>query len=344
VEHGTVDRVRRISAMTEPLPGPRWQHLFAALWPGYRHWYLHADGPPRPTRTVAEGMLAAHMPELLPTYHRLLALVEPLGPAADLDVAARFLTSWNPPRFLPGCSQLALATTAAGPVLVRNYDYAPELFEGVLRSSAFTGRRVLGMSDCLWGLVDGMSDVGVVASLTFGGRRGAGEGFGIPLVMRYVLEVATSTPHACALLARLPVAMSYNVTVIDAAGVVATALLSPGEPAEFLDSPVATNHRGDVPEDVAHARSLRSVERREVLLALAAGAAPAEALPAWFLADPLYSTGFSRAFGTLYTALYRPQAAVVDLIWPGVSWTRGFDDPDACVDVTYREPLRYLAR
>ena len=58
------------------------------------------------------------------------------------------------------------------PALVRNYDYSPDLCEWVVLSTAWTGLRVLGMSDCLWGLLDGMNDAGLAASLTFGGRRG----------------------------------------------------------------------------------------------------------------------------------------------------------------------------
>ena len=51
--------------------------------------------------------------------------------------------------------------------------------------TAWSGRRVIGMSDCLWGLLDGVNDDGLAVSLTFGGRTASGEGFAIPLVVRY---------------------------------------------------------------------------------------------------------------------------------------------------------------
>ena len=51
-------------------------------------------------------------------------------------------------------------------------------------------------------------------------------------------------------------------------------------------------------------------------------------LAAAFLTDPLYNREYSRAFGTLYTALYRPANKVAEFVWPGQSWRRGFDDPD----------------
>ncbi len=180
------------------------------------------------------------MPELLPTYQRLVEL------AGGDDVAARMLTLWNLPRFSPGCSQLAVPGPA--PLLCRNYDYSPELFEYTVISSRFTGRRVLGTGDCLWGLLDGMNEAGLAMSLAFGGRPGSGRGFAIPLVLRYLLEVCTSTDDVRVALRGLPVAMSYNVTVVDAAGNTLTVYLDPDEPAEFTTLPLATNHRGEVPE------------------------------------------------------------------------------------------------
>ena len=60
------------------------------------------------------------------------------------------------------------------------------------------------MSDCLWGLLDGMNDAGLAVSLTFGGRRVLGDGFGIPIVVRYLLETCDDVAEAREALARLP--------------------------------------------------------------------------------------------------------------------------------------------
>ena len=68
------------------------------------------------------------------------------------------------------------------------------------------------MSDCLWGLLDGVNDAGLAASLTFGGRPAVGDGFGIPLVMRYVLEVCDDVEAACGVLSQIPVHAVQNVT------------------------------------------------------------------------------------------------------------------------------------
>jgi predicted choloylglycine hydrolase len=55
---------------------------------------------------------------------------------------------YSPPGFVVGCSQAAFAGDG-GPALVRNYDYPASRAEGIILSTAWTGRRVLGMSDCL---------------------------------------------------------------------------------------------------------------------------------------------------------------------------------------------------
>ncbi len=73
-------------------------------------------------------------------------------------------------------------------MLVRNYDYHPALWDGVLLSSSWTGRRVIAMLDSLWGVLDGINEDGLAVSLAFGGRQVVGEGFGMPLILRYVLE------------------------------------------------------------------------------------------------------------------------------------------------------------
>ena len=72
-----------------------------------------------------------------------------------------FSSAWPAYRpYITGCSQAVhLGVDRA---LVRNYDYAPELLERVVLGSSFTG------------------------------RPATGTGFGIPLVLRYVLEVFDS--------------------------------------------------------------------------------------------------------------------------------------------------------
>jgi predicted choloylglycine hydrolase len=304
-------------SIAEPVPGPSWQHLFGATWPGYRSWYLRDGSAARPDLSTCQRALAFHMPELVPTWRRLVEL------AGGDPLAARMLTMYNPPAYLAGCSQAVYR--GGRPALVRNYDYAPQLLERVVLGSAYTGRRVVGMSDCLWGLVDGMNDAGLTVSLAFGGRRVVGTGFGVPLVLRYLLEVCDSTRSARRTLARLPVHMAYNITAVDRSGEYFTAFVGPDRPPVFLDQPVATNHQTvdgpGRPDWPAQAQATHSLERHAALTALVGDPhVDLAGLAARFLAPPLYSTGYALGFGTLYTAVYQPADLVVEYRWPDSSW------------------------
>lgn len=314
--------------ITEPTPGPRWQGLFDATWPAYRAWYLQDGDDARPTREEAEARLEEHLPELVDTYRSLVKL------AGDDDDAARMLTMWDMPTFLPGCTQ-AVATPPDSDerVLVRNYDYSPDLFEWVSYSSEFTGRQVVGTSDCLWGLLDGMNDAGLVVSLTFGGRPGSKPGFGIPIVVRYLLEVAETVEQAVERLETIPVGMAYNLTLTDATGRAATVFVAPGERPEVSPLPAAANHRGTEPEYPEHARRYRSVERQQHALDLVDGRTDGDTLADAFLRQPLHATAYAEGFGTVYTAVYRPADGTLEYRWPDARFTRRFDAPQDSIVV-----------
>jgi predicted choloylglycine hydrolase len=295
-------------ALSEPEPGERSRASFDAMWPAYRTWYLKEGDDARPDLATCRTMLERWMPELTPTFERLVELT-----GSD-PLAARFLSMYSPPGFVVGCSQAAF-TGDGGPVLVRNYDYPASRAEGIILSTAWTGRKVVGMSDCLWGLLDGVNDAGLAASLTFGGRPAVGEGFGIPLVMRYALEVCETVSEACRVFARIPVHAAQNVTVLDRTGDFATIRCSPDRDPEVLTVPVATNHQhqGDWP---AYAAAVGTYEReRRLLELLRTPQMTRERLVDAFLAAPLYRIARDRG-GTLYTAVYDPIAGTADYLWP----------------------------
>jgi len=298
--------------------GPTWQAVFEEKWPHYKAWFLKEGEAARPSYATSVRMLRAHMPELMPAYERVVEL------AGGGDLAARMLSLYKPPPYLAACSQGAW-TREGGPALVRNYDYAPSRSEGVIWSTKLVERRVLGMSDCLWGLLDGMNEDGLAVSLTFGGRRVLGDGFGIPIVVRYLLETCTTVGEAQATLARLPYALSHNLTLIDASGDVLTAYLSPDREPIFRPFPAATNHQGIV-EWPEQARATRTIEREQTILRLLDD--PSIELSAFvesFLRAPLFSTSYAHGFGTLYTAAYRVADGVAEYRWPSTSWELGFE-------------------
>ena len=181
------------------------------------------------------------------------------------------------------------------------------------------------MSDCLWGLVDGMNDAGLAVSLAFGGRRVVGPASACRWCCGTCWRCATRRRQARRTLARLPVHMAYNVTVRrpvrrvlhrvprpgPAAGVSGAARgHQPPGPARLAGAgaghpqPGAARRAGDAGRRPAH-RSRRAGRR--------------------FLAPPLYSTGYALGFGTLYTAMYRPADLAVEYRWPGSSWRHSID-------------------
>lgn len=305
-------------ALSEDLPGPKWAGLFAEYWPSYRKWWLKEGAGARPTYAEGRRALSANMPEIVPVYDQLCEL------AGGGDHAARFLSFYCPPPYLSACSQAIWP--GVEPVLVRNYDYAPEAFDCLVLHTNWLGRRVMGTSDGLFGLVDGMNDAGLALSLTFGGRRVVGYGFGVPLILRYVLQTCATTAEATAALARLPTHMSYNVTVLDAGRRYATVMLAPDRKAIVTHAPVATNHQEAV-EWISHARFTSTVERERFLLQrLTLHRDPEDTFIGAFLKPPLYSTAFDAGFGTLYTAVYRPRLQEMEVRWPGTVWPLSMAD------------------
>jgi predicted choloylglycine hydrolase len=304
-----------LRAFAEDEPGDQIREHLTAAWPAFRRWWRDGANA-RPTSGQARARIEEHMPELVPAWRQLAGL---LGDDPDAGAA---LALWNPPPFLTGCSQAAVLP--GGPALIRNYDWDHRLFDAVVARTAYTGRRVLGMLDCLWGLLDGVNDAGLAVSLAFGGRPQVGEGFGIPLVIRYVLETCRTTPEAMRALRKIPVHMSYNITTVDRDGRRATAYLAPDRPAHITSRAVATNHQGQV-EWAPYAAAIRTVERQRHLQVLLDAGSDVPDVVAACLRPPLYATRFGEGFGTLYTAEYRPAEGTAAYHWPDRVWEHSLE-------------------
>jgi predicted choloylglycine hydrolase len=104
------------TSISELIPGAKWQELFVKHWPAYRTWFLDKGKASDPNLHTSIEQFRRYMPELLPTYERLCALT-----GWD-ELASRFLTGYQPPAYIGGCSQVAWHRQ-----LVRNYDYHPHL-------------------------------------------------------------------------------------------------------------------------------------------------------------------------------------------------------------------------
>ncbi len=299
-------------------PGPKFKKLFNKYWPAYNAWLNSKWSAYTTDLATSKAALEKYMPEMVPTYNRLCKLVN-----AD-DVMARFLTGFQPPAYISACSQAVMSDDVIQ--LVRNYDYHPDLLEGTLLMSSWNGKKVISVSDCIIGAVDGMNEDGLAVSLTFGGRKVVGRGFGIPFIIRYVLEFCSNVEEAVAALTRIPSHMSYNVTVVDKTGAFKTVLLAPDRAPLVTHSPYATNHQVTVdwPENAIFNKTVKRLDYLKDLLS--DSQLKADTMADAFLKKPLYNTLFKEGFGTLFTSVYRPKDGYMQLRWQHDSIKQSFDN------------------
>jgi len=305
---------KQFVAYREDRPGAAWLARFIAGRNETERWYC-GEGLATPSTSIeCRAALQRHMPELLGEYDRVCALV------GDDDFARRVLSHYRPPPLVFGCSQ-AVWLGKEGPALVRNYDFAPDIVSSGFESSSWFGREVISKAQRPWGgCLDGMNDRGLVASATFGGSHAKGLGFSVLLMLRYVLEICDSVEAGVETLRRIPIALSQNVTLLDATGAYATVYLGPDRDPCVSRIPVCTNHQ-DTVASLVSASSSETVERQKAALtALFDEEMTLASLGDMFLRPPLYR--HAPASRTVYSAIYRPSELRVDYIWPGKCWTQ----------------------
>lgn len=296
-------------AVAEATPGPKWAARWQRSWPAYEAWFVARGGDNGPSAPDCRNAMRKYMPEIAPVYDRLVLL------AGGSDRAARFLSTWCPPTYLGGCS-LAALSDETDVRLVRNYDLSPELNEGLLLRTEWTGRAVMGMVEFLWGLSDGINNAGLSVALAYGGRAQTGEGFGVTTILRYVLETCDTVDEALSALRRVPSHMAYNLVLADASGRTASVELIPGGGMRVMPQAIATNHQSG-PEPAARPAFTRSYERHAHLKDLRTSP---RHLNRQFLKSPLIQDRYAEGFGTLFTAEYNPKDRTLGLTLSGERW------------------------
>lgn len=320
-----------LHSISEKQAGKKWRKLFRQHWPAYKSWFLSKEDENSPDLATCRSKLKKYMPEFYPTYLHLCKLA-----GAD-PVAHRFLTGYCPPPYMSGCAQIVNEKEAQ---LVRNYDFDPNLSEGTLLHSSWNDREVIAMGDSLIGVVDGMNESGLVVSLTFGGRKVVGDGFGIPFILRYILEFCKTIDKAVEVLHRIPSHMSYNIMLMNRSGQHRLVQVAPDCPPTITDLSASTNHQGivDWPE---HAAFTKTIERELYLHdMLAQGDRTTEQIAKEFLKAPLFNRKYSMGFGTVYTAVYRPKEGALELLWPGVKLRQTFSEfQEGVTSISYSERI-----
>jgi len=321
-------------AFTEDTPGATWQQHFETLWPAYRRWFLRYGEADRPTYHESVQALKRHMPEFEPIYETMVDL------AGGGDHAARFLAQYCPPPLFRGCSQAVYHADEA--VMVRSYDYSPYVFDGLVMRSKFGQRQVIAMLDCMSGVLDGINDDGLAVSMSFGGREEFGEGFGVTILLRYLLEFAGNVKEACELIKRVPVQGAYNIMLLDREAKFETVEIDAGRTPNFVGSRVATNHQADSSWPIYEEKVFTHARFQHLHNVTADREHSAYAFSREFLQFPLYQDRFARGFGTLYDAAFYPQRNTCEYFWPKNTWEFDFQDFSARdYDIAFIDPEGY---
>ena len=307
------------SAVKNDTDNLKWRSLFNAYWPAYKQWYESKKQGNINSQelAIARKALKSTMPEIVPIYDGLCEF------ANDDPAAMQFLSLYQPPAYLINCSQAVFFDEQ--PILIRNYDLSPALSENTIFFSQWQGRKVMTTNECLWGADDGINDAGLAISLTFGGRKEVGTGFGIPLILRYVLQTCENVKQAIVQLKRIPSHMAYNVTVVDQSGDFATVMMIPDEAAIVTRQGVATNHQQKIfwPQQAGFSKTLE--RKRHLESVLKSSDLTEDKLVNEFHRSPLYSTNYEQNFGTVYTAVYKPLSGSMSYHWPNQQWQHSFE-------------------
>ncbi|WP_323796034.1 C45 family peptidase [Nisaea sp.] len=291
-------------AVDEPQPGVFARQSIEEGRVFVADWYAKAEripGPEECRRRVGE-----HMPEILGLFDSMAVF------AGDDPAMIAALAGIDPPPLIPaGCTVRAF--TRPRPTMLRNYDFHPDATSAVILRTDWSGRGVLGMSEGISGLLDGVNDAGVAAALTFGGRHVYGSGFSIVQIIRYLLQVASDVKEAADVLRRMPCAWSHNVLAQDRSGKAIRAELAPDRAPLVTEGYAVTNHQADVEPRPD------SAQRFDTVCALTEDAETARAV---FVERDLRKEDFDEWLGTLYTAEYMPGENAVKFHWRDGSWAQ----------------------
>lgn len=192
----------------------------------------------------------------------------------------------------------------------RNYDFRPRYYGARFAAVQADGSHAsIGASELLTGRLDGMNEHGLAIGLHRVRISPRLPGLSSVLIVRLVLDQCATSAQAVALLRALPHAMSYNYSLMDAAGVAAVVEAVPGAVAVRTGTWLAcTNHFQSPLLRPVNRRPAHSQGRLPPLEHWAASDLGAEAT---FTAlnqsrSPAFHHGYRRGAGTLHTIVAEP--------------------------------------
>ena len=192
----------------------------------------------------------------------------------------------------------------------RNYDFKPRYYGArFILMQASGSYASVGSSELLTGRLDGMNEHGLVIGLHLVRMNPRYPGLSCVLIVRIVLDQCSSTAEAIALLRRLPHAMQYNYSILDADGAAAVIEAASGSVAVRTGSWLAcTNHFQSPLLRPLNRHAAHSQQRLPPLEAWAAQRFSADAMFAALnrSTSPAFHHGYLRGAGTLHTIVGEP--------------------------------------
>jgi predicted choloylglycine hydrolase len=320
---------KQIQFFTEGRLGQKWQKGALTAFPAYRAWYKQFNSDIAPSTKDCIKAIRHHMPEMEELFTQLTNLLE----LQEADSA--ILSFYCPAPVAFGCSQGVWLQQH--PVLVRNFDYLPNLNEGRYIHSSWHGVKVMGTLDCLWGLLDGINEYGLSISVTLVGSVRYTEGFAAPIVVRYILEFCRTTEQAVQILMKVPLCTAYNFTIVDEKFTVKTLEINPLKGIYVSNTPVAANHQGET-DMFKDPKIYSSILRKNTMLDLLHSPySTVESFIHAFGYFPLMTTDHTTGVTTLYTAAYNCLLKSAEYRWQSgaIIYQSIFDFHEAEFNVQY---------
>jgi predicted choloylglycine hydrolase len=206
---------------------------------------------------------------------------------------------------LGGCS--AVMTDG---IYGRNYDFQPARYGARIALVHPSGCHAsIGSSELLTGRLDGMNEHGLTVGLHLVRISPLYPGLSCVVMIRIVLDQCATTEEAVAVFRRLPHAMHYNYSILDARGAAAVVEAAPGSVAVRTgDALVCTNHFQTPLLRSLNRNPSRSIQRLPPLEAWAKEKNDANGLYANLnnSTSPAFHHDYLQGSGTLHTMVTEP--------------------------------------
>lgn len=250
--------------------------------------------------STEERVFGKYAPAL---WEEINGLADGLGVPLERAAMAFGNNGLRPP--LGACS----AIMTAG-VYGRNYDFQPRYYGARFALvQAKESHASIGATELLTGRLDGMNEHGLTIGLHLVRMNPRAPGLSCVLIVRAILDQCATTAEAVAMLRRLPHAMRYNYSLLDAGGAAAVVEAHPGSVAVRTgDGLACTNHFQSPLLRPLNRRSAHSQQRLPPLEAWAAQRLSAEAMFSVLnrSTSPAFHHGYTRGAGTLHTIVAEP--------------------------------------